>query len=370
MKRTSSLLRSWWWNLVNLVLVHMSRAGVFLVLATLACSHAWGQEDAREFDREFVHESVESVAAIVDREYFDAEIAAQVASSLRKRLAEGGYEEVKSLKSLADKLTQDLFEATQDKHLAVTMVEDGSLRSTSEVPDVSREIHARRTNFGVQRVEILAGNVGYFKLTSFYRPDEARDAISAAMRMLRCADALIIDLRENSGGSPDTVALLASYLFDAPDLPLFDIVPRSGDGVRHYKTLKPGPPDRDGTRPVYMLTAKQTFSAGEGFAFLLQQARRAEVVGEQTAGAANPGRPYPVNTQLEVTVPNGQVRTAVTRQNWEGKGVIPDVPVPASDALRTAHIRALREVLKQNPDGLWQETLKQHLDTLEISGQK
>ena len=261
-----------------------------------------------------------------------------------------------------------MFDITKDKHLAVTVVEQRSLSSTSTDPDVNRGANARRSNFGVQRVEILAGNVGYFNLTSFYRPEEAGEAISAAMKMLRSADALIIDMRENGGGSPDTVALVISYLFEAPELPLFGIVPRSGEGGRQYKTLESGPSDRNGIRPIYVLTAKQTFSAGEGLAFLLQERSRAKIVGEQTAGAANPGRHYPVNAHLEVTVPNGQVRTAVTGSNWEGKGVVPDVLVPASDALRTAHMLALRGLLDDNPDGAWQEKLKQLPEMLEMLG--
>jgi hypothetical protein len=134
---------------------------------------------------------------------------------------------------------------------------------------------------------------------------------------------------------------------------------------RRYATESPGVPDRNETRPVYVLTAERTFSAGEGFAFLLQERRRAEVIGEATAGAANPGRPYPVGVRLEVTVPNGHVRTAVTGRNWEGAGVIPDVRVAGSDALRVGHIRALRELLKQAPSGPWHDALKRHVDALE-----
>lgn len=184
------------------------------------------------------------------------------------------------------------------------------------------------------------------------------------MRTLRYTDALILDMRSNSGGSPDSAALLASYFFDAADLPLFEIIPRSGNG-RRYATESPGLPERNETRPVYVLTAERTFSAGEGLAYILQERHRAEVVGERTAGAANPGRPYPVSARLEVTVPNGQVRTAVTRGNWEGAGVIPDVRATGSDALRVGHIRALRDLLKQAPAGPWHDTLKRHLDALE-----
>jgi C-terminal processing protease CtpA/Prc len=265
-------------------------------------------------------------------------------------------------------LTRDLFEVTKDKHLAVGIVPDRSAAVISTATD-DREARARRTNFGVQAVEVLAGNVGYLNLTAFHRPEEAREALSAAMRRLRATDALILDMRQNDGGSPDTVALLASYLFDAPNLPLFEIVPRLGPG-RQYLTEDPPVPERTGTRPTYVLTAERTFSAGEGLAFILQERRRAIVVGERTAGAANPGRPYPVSARLEVTVPNGQVRTAVSGRNWEGTGVTPDVSVPAVDALRLAHTHALRELLRQASSGLRQQILRNHLEALERSSRR
>jgi len=324
------------------------------------------QQSASRIDREFIRETVESLASVVNREYFDPRVGARVGASLRQWLSQGRYADAETLESLAGMLTRDLLATTQDKHLAVTVVPDASPGpAPSQAPDASRELGARRANFGIQRVEILAGNVGYLNVTAFYRPEEARDAISAAMRTLRYTDALILDMRSNGGGSPDTASLLASYLFDAADLPLFEIIPRSGNAGRRYATESPGLPERNEKRPVYVLTAERTFSAGEGFAFILQERRRAEVVGERTAGAANPGRRYPVSVRLEVTVPNGQVRTAVTGRNWEGAGVIPDVRVPGSDALRVGHIRALRDLLKQAPGGPWHDTLKRHLDALE-----
>jgi C-terminal processing protease CtpA/Prc len=114
-----------------------------------------------------------------------------------------------------------------------------------------------------------------------------------------------------------------------------------------------------------VLTAGRTFSAGEGLAFILQERNRAEVVGETTAGAANPGRPYRLNSHFEVTVPNGRVRSAVRGGNWEGVGVQPDVAVSASDALRVAHARALRQLIQQTPSGSWHDTLHRELRRLE-----
>jgi C-terminal processing protease CtpA/Prc len=262
-------------------------------------------------------------------------------------------------------LTGDLFEVTHDKHLAVTLSRQPSTTPASNPTsaDPTRALAGARENFGVQRVEVLGGNVGYLKLTAFYRLQEMRETLAAAMLTLQHTDALILDLRENTGGSPESVALLLSYLFDKPSMPLFEIINRGGEH-RRYATEDSPLPGRNGTRPVYVLTAARTFSAGEGIAFILQEYGRAEIIGEQTAGAANPGRPYPVNNRFEVTVPNGRVRTAVSGRNWEGNGVTPDVPVAAADSLRTAHARALRDLLTSLPSGPWRDTLQRHLDTL------
>jgi C-terminal processing protease CtpA/Prc len=185
------------------------------------------------------------------------------------------------------------------------------------------------------------------------------------MRIVTHADALIIDLRENGGGSPDMVALVASYLFDTPGLPLFEIAPRRGNGGGRYATAANPLPERDGKRPLYVLTSAHTWSGGEGLAFILQERHRGEVVGETTVGAANPGRPYPLNARFSVIVPNGRLRSAVSGGNWEGKGVVPDVAVPAAEALRTAQVRALRRLLNATPRGFWHDTLESQLLRLE-----
>jgi hypothetical protein len=331
----------------------MPRSAGFCVkiawVVAVLCGNLCAQRPGRQVDRELVRSTVENVANIVQREYFDPDVAARVSTSLKEGLAGGRYDDAPTLKTLADRLTRDLYAVTRDKHLAVTVVQNETAVATpGEPPGQSRKERGRRENFGVQRVEILAGNVGYLNLTAFYRPDEARDTLSAAMRTLRWADALILDLRANGGGAPETAALLSSYFFDTAELPLFTIVDRAGE-ARLFATEKTPPPERNESRPLYVLTSAQTFSAGEGVAFVLQERQRAEIVGETTAGAANPGRPYSVNSDFDVTVPNGKVVTAVTGRNWEGSGVKPDVPAPAADGLRIAHKRALSKVLSRTP---------------------
>jgi C-terminal processing protease CtpA/Prc len=341
----------------------------------LQCAALWfvliGQTRAQWPDNplegRFIQETVESVRTTVRKEYFDPQIAATVDRVLRRRFADGHYSPIKTLDLLASKLTQDLHELTHDKHLAVSVVRNRSDGKADEALDSDvREVIARRSNFGVQRVEIFAGNVGYLNLTAFYRPDEARHAIAAAMRTLQHADALILDVRNHGGGSPDTAALLASYFFDERRMPLFEIVPRSGE-KRVYETESTDLPGRNGSRPMYVLTSTRTFSAGEGIAFLLQERERAEVIGETTAGAANPGRPYRVNDHFEVTIPNGKIRTAIRGSNWEATGVVPDVKVAADKALRVAHIRALSRLIEQTKTGARHDELQRQLDTVKAA---
>jgi hypothetical protein len=315
-------------------------------------------------DPAFVKATVESIGATISQEYFDPKVGAEVDTALRRSLADGRYAGAADDQTLATLVNRDLYAATRDKHLNVEARLDSPAqreRSASQA-DEARALTVRRTNAGVRRVEILPGNVGYFELTTFFRPEEARDAIAAAMQTLSHADALILDMRSNGGGSPGTAALLISYLL-GPGVPLFDIAHRAPTPPDHYATdAVPGP---DVKRPVFVLTSARTFSAGEGFAFLLQERRRAEIIGEVTAGAANAGRPYRVNARFSVTVPNGQVKSAVGGENWEGPGVTPDVKTAAADALKMAHARALRGLIDRELPGPWRDTLERALKDVE-----
>lgn len=320
------------------------------LLALAGLAHIYAQGPSVQIDPESVRQAVARTSDLVQENYFDPTLAPSIADTLRKRATDGKYDDLNTIELLADKLTVDLFEITQDKHLVVS-VKAPKEPQTEDVKsdDTARFRRGQLENFGVQKVEILEGNVGYLNLTSFYRPEEANDTIAAAMRIVRHADALIVDVRGHSGGSPDTTVLFASYFFDQAEKPLFRIVDRVGCD-RGYKTGSKLPEDRNHRRPTYLLTSKHTFSAGEGIAFLLQEQGRVQVIGERTAGAANPGRPYDVNPHIEVTIPNGRIVSAVHNSNWEGSGVTPDVAVKANEALITAHARALSALARENSE--------------------
>lgn len=320
------------------------RAAILIV--AIAARAVSAQPAVTPVDASLVASTVDSLARVIQQEYFNVPVAARVEAALRSALAAGRYASAASPQAFAQLLTSDLYTATHDKHLAVAV-----RRTVSAAAAGGGGVSAQRnqpTSAGFRRVEVLAGNIGYLELTMFLRPVEHRDALAAAMQQLRTADALILDMRQNGGGSPGTVALLMSYLFETPGLPLFEIAPRTGDTDRYSTEPASAGIERNGSRPVWVLTSARTFSGGEGLAFLLQERGRALVVGETTAGAANPGRSYPVNDMFEVTVPNGQIRSAVKGTNWEGDGVTPDVKVPAASALDVALERARQELRKRN----------------------
>jgi C-terminal processing protease CtpA/Prc len=141
------------------------------------------------------------------------------------------------------------------------------------------------------------------------------------------------------------VALLASYFFDHPTH-LSDIVePRTGER-QHMWTRK----DIDGrrygsTRPVYILTSRDTFSAAEDFAYSMQTQKRAIIVGEVTRGGAHPLASFRLNSHFLAAIPVRESISPLTQSNWEGVGVRPDIVVPARYARDVATTAILKKQL-------------------------
>jgi len=163
------------------------------------------------------------------------------------------------------------------------------------------------------------------------------------MGFLAYSDAIIFDLRENGGGQPAMVTLIASYLFDEPTH-LIDIYNRKENSTTQNWTLSYLPGPRLAKQPAFVLTSKRTFSGAEEFAFDLKHQKRAVIVGETTGGGAHPVSGHTVADYFMIGVPFAKSLDPVTKTNWEGTGVEPDVKVPAADALATAEKLALEKI--------------------------
>ena len=109
---------------------------------------------------------------------------------------------------------------------------------------------------------------------------------------------------------------------------------------------------------LYILTSARTFSAAEDFTYSLQQLKRAKVVGERTKGGAHPIDVLIVKNDILTQVSIGKSINPISKTNWEGVGVQPDVEVPAENAQTTAYLLALRGLLEKSTDEQYSEELK------------
>jgi len=270
--------------------------------------------------------------------YVDPETGTRVQALLRKERARLiAIRDREALVREANALLAD----SHDLHLKVRIDTLDPVKAPAPDEEALLKRHLAHGLMGVRR---LPGNIGYLKLRYFAQDADGAAMIDKAMELLRDTGALIIDLRENTGGGGTTDTRLLGHLSPTP-IPMARILWRQPDGSikadqRKADIPATGPLYAD--RPVFLLTARRTFSAAEGFAYDLQAARRALLIGEPTRGGANPAnRGVELGAGMSAFVPNGRVEHPTTHGNWEGKGVQPDIPTDPRQALVEAYRRAL-----------------------------
>lgn len=314
---------------------------------------------------------IEGAIANIERYYVFPDKAAEMAKGLRARMAQGDFDSISSSEKLAQTLTQILQKETGDEHLTVRYFETPIAElppGQDQTPDEKAEEEStqKRLNYGFQTVSRLKSNIGYIDLHAFGRPAGAAAKIAGAMALVSDTRALIIDLRKCEGGDPETVMLLASYLFDTPTH-LNDIYWRDENRIERRWTQAAVSGTRYGSRrKVYVLTGENTFSAGEDFAYALKSNRRATVVGAPTqGGGAHPGQPRRISAHFMIFVPTGRAINPLTHTNWQQTGVLPDLKAKESKALDVAQIEILKEVMVSDPDPRARQAAKERISELD-----
>ena len=317
---------------------------------------------------------IESVVKHLNDKYVYLEVAEKMGKSIGERHQNGEYNNITSAISFAGMLQAHLREISQDKHIAVNF-------SYKPLPEESQEqeedserkakflSELKSRNFGFEKVERLQGNIGYLKLNEFVSPELGGEIAVAAMNFLANTDALIVDLLDNIGGSAAMVALISSYLFDPQLVHLTSIYWRYEDRTDQSWTLPHVPGKRFGKdKDVCVLTSNKTFSAGEEFSYNLQNLKRATIIGEITRGGAHPSDPSGwkrINEHFSIGIPTGRAINPTSKTNWEGTGVKPDVEVPAYQALKTAHLAALKKLLEKTKDDTMSDEIKDSIEIVE-----
>jgi retinol-binding protein 3 len=271
--------------------------------------------------------------------YVYLDTAKKMASFIGQQLRSGAYDTIQSGSVFAARLTSDLLSVYPDGHLSISV--DPSSAKPSGAPDTLGEQARRlqfkkRVNYGFEKAEILPGNIGYLKIGGFFPSDsDVKMMTLAAFRFVSNARVLVLDLRENHGGDPRTVSYICGFLFPSKTH-LNDLFTRSDQSTEEFWAVPDSSLTALQTVPVYVLTSKQTFSAGEELSYDLQTQKRATIIGEVTGGGAHPVRPFPIGSGFTANIPFARAINPVTKQNWEAVGVHPDIVVPAADALSTA----------------------------------
>ena len=282
---------------------------------------------------------IDGAIAQLNEFYVFPETAKKMEDLVKSKQKKGDYDSITDGDAFAKNLTDNFQEVSHDKHLRVDFSPAPMPDRHEGPPNADERARYRkdmeRMNCGFDKVEILSGNVGYLKFNFFADPEICGPTAVAAMNFLANVDAIIFDLRENGGGDPKMIAFVSTYLFSEPTH-LNDLWERKGDVTHQYWTLPYVPGKHLDGKPAYVLTSKETFSGAEEFSYNLKNLKRATIIGETTGGGAHPVNGHRIDDHFMIGVPFARAINPISKTNWEGTGVDPDLKVPASDALATA----------------------------------
>lgn len=296
-----------------------------------SASVATAGEDVKAAERQRI---IDAVIANLKEHYVYPDVAQKTADALVAHEKNGDDSPVTNGRAFADLLTRQIREVSHDMHLEVVYSRN-PLPERSTGPSPERMTAYRKAmeanNCTFEKVQILPRNIGYLKLNSFPDPSVCESTARAAMASLNHVDAIIFDLRDNHGGYPSMVMLIAAYLFDHPEY-MYD--PREDTTERSW-TRSPVPGNELADKPVYVLTSARTFSGAEHFSYNLKMLERATLVGETTGGATDVGAFHRIDDHFGMGIRETRPINPYSEPDWAVVGVQPDVNVSAADALKT-----------------------------------
>jgi hypothetical protein len=370
------------------------------VLFTASCitPAARASDAPPPLDKKLRSEIIDGTCAELERTYVEADTAKLIANVLRKRLKSGAYDKLTDRNEFAQAVTTDLRSLNGDLHLSLR---PGSGAGGAGGPVIVRRVvgdttgagaaagggqpvivrrsspggpggpggrpipglpDPREHNFGLERAEILPGNVGYLEVTGFNEADGFEDAMAAALRFLERTDAMIIDVRRNPGGSGNMSHMLFSHFLPSDSIPTILVKSRATPEPELRRSYVDVPGPRRPDVPLYVLTSRRTGSAAEEFSFVLHNLKRATLVGERTAGAGHMVNFVDVPDGFTLGVSITRVSDPRTGAEWEAVGVPVDKAVDADRALTVAQQEALRLLADRATDPERQRALQWSAD--------
>jgi hypothetical protein len=283
------------------------------------------------------HALIAAITNNLQQRYYDRAIGRQIADALLAFEKNGSYDKIATGPDLAQHMTRDIQEIGRAIGIPAGSFIADVIYSEMELPKgpPPRMAPIADPNPAVREyrdclfsiVDMREGNIGYFKINGFV--SSCAPTAARAMASFNDVSALVIDLRDNSGGVGDVALFIAGYLFDRP---AFFWDPRPGSPVPP-QTASPVAGSKLAKTPVYLVTSSRTQSAAEYFVYNLKMLKRVTIVGEPTAGHEHAGVFQRVADHIgmgvqEVAPPDNPYAI----KGWEAIGVEPDVKAARLDA--------------------------------------
>jgi len=316
---------------------------IVLLITVLLFNYQASIAQDNSITEEYKKQAIHKLSQLMNDFYVFPEVAKSTEAHLMKQLKEGHYNQFKNDDTFATALTQSVQSINKDKHMRIW--ENKPYVAPENTPErmVEEQVYqinrTRSFNSGFNAVKVMEGNVGYLDLRAFAGLENGKAVADAYMKLISNTDAVIIDLSKNGGGSPEMVQYLCSYFFDEK-VHLNSLYYREGDRTLEFWTLDEINGIKMPDVPLFVITSSRTFSGAEEFSYNMQTQKRATLVGQTSGGGANPGGTKGINENLNVFIPTGKAINPITKTNWEGVGVVPEVKTTIQETLDKTHTLA------------------------------
>ena len=308
-----------------LLLKHLNcfifRQSIMITFAVIGLLGSYSQQckaqvtQLNAFQRDSI---IYKTARLIKENYVFKHIGIEISNELLKNQSQGVYKNIYLPDDLIKQLQITILEISKDKHFKIS--KSGSTNNKDD--------HEVLSKYGFKKIEVLENNIAYFELD--HLPGSKKDLKFAGEVISKHSfcNAIILDVRENIGGSGDLVEYLCNYFFDDTII-LYTFHNREGEVIYEAKIQ---PPDSNKLTnlidiPIYVLIGPNTHSAAESLAYTLKHFDRATIIGEISAGMAHPSKTYIIDDLVRVTVPFIRFEHPNTGTDWEGIGVIPDIQI-------------------------------------------
>ncbi|XP_062860093.1 retinol-binding protein 3 [Trichomycterus rosablanca] len=244
--------------------------------------------------------------------------------------------------TLASLLTDGIKNIVGDPRLQVTYEPDYVPVAPPAIPDIPPE-HLAAVVKKTVNVEVLEDDIAYLKIQHIIGEEMAQKIgpllLQHVWDKVLPTSAMILDFRSAVSGEFSGIPYIVSYYTDPEPLIHIDSVyDRPSNSTAELWSMPTLLGKRYGTsKPLIILTSKNTIGVAEDVTFCLKNLKRATIVGENTAGGSVKIDKIKISdTAFYVSVPVAKSINPITGKTWEVSGVAPDVAVDPEHAIDAA----------------------------------